>query len=224
MTIGLSRAVFVLFVVAATFAQAHAQGTTGSINGTVADSTGAVLPGVTITASGPALMGAQTAITNDQGQYRFPALPPGIYRIQYELSGFTTVVRENIVVNIGFTATLNVQLQVATLAETVTVTGASPVVDTQNTNIQTNFTLEMIKSLPNARDIWALIAVAPGTTMSSYDVGGSRAGTQTGYQAYGRGGQVRVQVDGANATEDTGGTGYFNYGAFEEVQIGTDSN
>src|SRR5262245_19066775 len=60
--------------------------------------------------------------------------------------------------------------------------------------------------------------------MSSFDVGGSRAGTLTGYSAYGRGGQVRVQVDGANATEDTGGTGYFNYGAFEEVQIGTDSN
>jgi hypothetical protein len=203
---------------------ASAQGTTGSINGTITDNTGAVLPGVTVTASGPAIMGVQTAVTNDQGQYRFPALPPGTYRVQYELAGFSTVVREGIIVNIGFTATVNAQLQIATLAETVTVTGASPVVDTQNTNIQTNFTQEMIKSLPNARDIWALIAVAPGTTMNSYDVGGSRAGTQTGYQAYGRGGQVRVQVDGANATEDTGGTGYFNYGAFEEVQIGTDSN
>jgi hypothetical protein len=134
------------------------------------------------------------------------------------------VVREQIVVQITFTATVNVQLQVATLQETVTVTGASPVVDTQNTQVQTNFTQEMIKSLPNARDIWALIAVAPGTTMGSFDVGGSRAGTQTGYSAYGRGDQVRVQVDGANATEDTGGTGYFNYGAFDEVSIGTDSN
>lgn len=203
---------------------ASAQGTTGSINGTISDNTGAVLPGVAVTVSGPAIMGVQTAVTNDQGQYRFPALPPGTYKLQYELSGFNTIVREGIIVNIGFTATVNQQLQIATLAETVTVTGASPVVDTQNTNIQTNFTQEMIKSLPNARDIWALIAVAPGTTMNSWDVGGSRAGTQTGYQAYGRGGQVRVQVDGANATEDTGGTGYFNYGAWEEVQIGTDSN
>src|SRR5918993_1424824 len=157
-----------------------AQGTTGSINGTITDTTGAVLPGVTVTATGPAIMGAQTAVTNEQGQYRFPALPPSSYRVQYELAGFNTIVREGIVVNIGFTATINVQLQVATLAETVTVTGASPVVDTQNTNIQTNFTQEMIRSLPNARDIWALIAVAPGTTMNSYDVGGSRAGTQTG--------------------------------------------
>jgi hypothetical protein len=203
---------------------AYAQGTTGSVNGTVSDNTGAVLPGVTVTASSPALMGVQTAVTNEQGQYRFPTLPPGAYRLEYQLAGFSTVVRDQIVVQITFTATVNVQLQVATLNETVTVTGASPVVDTQNTQIQTNFTQEMIRSLPNARDIWALIAVAPGTTMGSFDVGGSRAGTQTGYSAYGRGDQVRVQVDGANSTEDTGGTGYFNYGAFEEVSIGTDSN
>jgi hypothetical protein len=201
-----------------------AQGTTGSVNGTLSDKTGAILPGVTITASGRAIMGTQTAVSNDQGQYRFPSLPPRPYKLEYQLSGFSTVVRDEILVSLGFAATVNVQLQVATLAETVTVTGQSPVVDTQNSNIQTNFTQEMIKGLPNARDIWALIAVAPGTTMSSFDVGGSRAGTQTGYQAYGRGGQVRVQVDGANATEDTGGTGYFNYGAFEEVSIGTDSN
>ncbi|MBI1872736.1 MAG: TonB-dependent receptor [Acidobacteria bacterium] len=198
--------------------------TTGSVNGTISDNTNAVLPGVTVTASGPAIMGVQTAVSNEQGQYRFPALPPGSYKLTYELTGFSTVVREGIIVGVGFAATVNVQLTVATLQETVTVTGASPVVDVQNTNTQTNFTQDMIKSLPNARDIWALIAVAPGTTMSQFDVGGSRAGTQTGYQAYGRGGQVRVQVDGANSTEDTGGTGYFNYGAWEEVSIGTDSN
>src|SRR6185503_17013691 len=213
------------FVVAFTFGFVPlvlAQGTTGSINGTVQDNTGAVLPGVTITASSPAIMGVQTGISNAQGQYRFPSLPPGTYQLRYELSGFNTFVREGIAVSVGFAATIDVQLKLATLAETVTVTGQSPVVDTQNSNVQTNFTQEIIKSLPNARDLWALIAVAPGTTMSSFDVGGSRAGTQTGYAAYGRGDQVRVQVDGANATEDTGGTGYFNYGAFEEVQIGTD--
>jgi hypothetical protein len=207
-----------------TFDLVAAQGTTGSVNGTVTDNTGAVLPGVTVNATGPAIMGVQTAVTNEQGQYRFPALPPGTYKFEYSLAGFGTVMREGIVVSVGFAAGVNVQLQVATLAETVTVTGQSPVVDTQNTNVQTNFTQDMIKNLPNARDIWALIAVAPGTTMGSYDVGGSRAGTQTGYSAYGTSGQVRVQIDGANATEDTGGTGYFNYGAFEEVQIGTDSN
>ena len=197
--VGLVRGLLALLLLAGAL-PAFAQGTTGSINGTISDNTGAVLPGVTVTVSGPAIMGVQTGTTNEQGQYRFPSLPPGTFRVQYELSGFSTVVREGIAVNIGFTATVNVQLQVASLAETVTVTGASPVVDTQNTNVQTNFTLEIIKSIPNARDLWALIAVAPGTTMSSFDVGGSRAGTQTGYSAYGRGDQVRVQVDGANAT------------------------
>ncbi|MBA3268962.1 MAG: TonB-dependent receptor, partial [Acidobacteria bacterium] len=218
------RGLLAVALVVAVAPLVSAQGTTGSISGIVNDHSGAVLPGVTVTASGPSVMGAPTAITSDQGQYRFPALPPGTYRLEYQLGGFSTVVREGVVVSLSFATAINVQMQIATLNETVTVTGASPVVDTQNTTIQTNFTQDMIKSLPNARDIWALIAVAPGTTMSSFDVGGSRAGTQTGYSAYGRSGQVRVQVDGANATEDTGGTGYFNYGAFEEVSIGTDSN
>jgi hypothetical protein len=198
--------------------------TTGSINGTVTDNTGAVLPGVTITASGPALMGSQTAITNAEGQYRFPTLPPGTYRLAFALAGFSTVVRESIVVQVGFTATVPVQLSVASLQETVTVSGASPVVDVQNTNIQTNFSSEMLKSIPSARDIWALIGVTPGVTVERFDVGGSRAGTQTDYQAYGLSGQVRVMTDGANVTEETGGAPYFDFGAFDEVQIGTDAN
>jgi hypothetical protein len=214
-------AFFVVFRATPAFAQGA---TSGSINGTVTDNTGAVLPGVTVSVSGPALMGTQAAHTSDQGQYRFPALPPGAYRLSYELTGFTTVIRADILVSIGFTATVNVQLNLASLQESVTVLGASPVVDIQNTNIQNNFSSELLKSIPNARDLWALIAVAPGTTMSRFDVGGSAAGTQTGYTAYGLSSQVRVQVDGVNATEDTGGTGYFDYGAFEEVQIGTDSN
>src|SRR5687768_4111982 len=117
---------------------ASAQGTTGSINGTVTDNTGAVLPGVTVTASGPALMGVQTAITTAEGLYRFPALPPGLYRLSYELGGFATIVRDAIVVQVGFTAAVPVQMQVASLQETVTVSVASPVVDVQNTNIQNN--------------------------------------------------------------------------------------
>jgi len=202
-----------------------AQGpTSGSINGTVVDNTGAILPGVAVSVAGPALMGTQTTHTNEQGQYRFPALAPGAYRLTFELTGFTTVTREGILVSIGFTATVNVQLNLASLQESVTVTGVSPVVDIQNTNVQNNFSTELLKSIPNARDLWALIAVTPGTTVARFDVGGSMAGTQTGYSAYGLSSQVRVQVDGVNATEDTGGTGYFDYGAFEEVQIGTDSN
>jgi hypothetical protein len=213
----------VLVLVLGTALAAAAQ-TTGSINGTVTDHTGAVLPGVTITATGPALMGTQTAITNAEGQYRFPTLPPGSYQLRYELAGFGTVLRDGIVVQVGFTATVPVQMQIATVEETVTVSGASPVVDVQNTNIQNNFTSDTLKTIPTARDIWSVIGLTPGITVERFDVGGSRAGTQTAYQSYGTSGQVRVMADGANLTEDTGGAPYFDFGAFDEVQLGTSSN
>jgi hypothetical protein len=199
--------------------------TTGSISGTVTDNTGALLPGVTVTATSPALIVSQTSVTNEHGVYRFPSLPPGTYALKYQLSGFGTVNREGIIVTIGFTATVPVQLAVATVSETVTVTGASPVVDVKNTNVQTNITQEMLKDIPNSRDIWTVIGQSPGFMVTTFDVGGSRAGTQTGYSAFGYSGQVRVQVDGVNTTEGTGGAGfYYDYGSFQELQLGADGN
>ena len=199
--------------------------TTGSITGTVTDDSGAILPGVRVTATSPALMGAQVAITNDQGVYRFPALPPGTYAIKFELSAFSTLDREGIIVNIGFTATVPVKLVLASRSESITVTGESPVVDIKNTNVQTNVTQQMLKDIPNSRDIWTVIGEMPGFRVTSLDVGGSRAGTQTGYSAFGYSGQVRVQVDGVNTTEGTGGAGfYYDYGSFQELQLGADGN
>ena len=213
---------FVLMVLVAVPAWAQ---TTGGITGTVTDNTGALLPGVTVTATSPALIVNQTAVTNGQGVYRFPSLPPGEYALKYTLTGFGTVSREGIIITIGFTATVPVQMSVATLTEVVTVTGASPVVDVKNTNIQTNITQEMLKDIPNSRDIWTVIGQSPGFMVTSFDVGGSRAGTQTGYSAFGYSGQVRVQVDGVNTTEGTGGAGfYYDYGSFQELQLGADGN
>jgi hypothetical protein len=214
----------ILVVVCALFLAPHASAqTTGGINGTVVDNTGAVLPGVTITASSEALMGVQTAISNEQGQYRFPALPIGVYTLNYELGGFSNIRREGIIVQIGFTATVNVQLQLATLQESVTVTGASPVVDVTSTTSTFNVNQEMLQTLPNARDIWSVMGQSPGIRVSSIDVGGSRAGTQTGFEAFGFSGQVRVQVDGVNTTEGTGAAGfYYDYGSFDEIQLGGD--
>jgi len=131
-------------------------------------------------------------------------------------------------VSLGFTATVNVELGVAALQETVTVTGESPVIDTSATRVQQNFRLEELNSIPNARDMWSLLAVTPSVQMTRIDVGGNRAGTQTGYMAYGFGNQdqqVRVLVEGINTTEGTGGAGfYFDYGSFEEVFMGTTGN
>lgn len=197
--------------------------TTGAINGTVTDSSGAVLPGVTVTISSPQMQGTQTTVTNSEGNYRFPGIPPGTYRVQYELTGFGTVVREGIRVTLGFTATLNVSMQLSSLEETVTVVGETPVVDVTSTATGTNYDYRELAAIPSARDMWAILAESPGITMSRIDVGGSAAGTQSGYRTYdAQGGQNRVMIDGLVTTEGSAAIGvYVDYGAFEEVTAGT---
>ena len=197
--------------------------TTGTINGKVVDQSDAVLPGVTVTITAPQMQGEQTAVTNAEGNYRFPGIPPGTYRVTYELPGFAQVAREGIRVTLGFTATLNVTMQVSSLQETVTVSGASPVVDVSSTKTSTNYDYKELASIPSARDMWAILAESPGVTMSRIDVGGSAAGTQSAYRTYdARGDQNRVMIDGLVTTEGTGAIGvYVDYGAFEEVTAGT---
>jgi len=202
-------------------AQGGGASSTGTIQGRAADASGAILPGVTVTAVSPSMIGAQTQVTNENGSYRFPAVPPGVYSLTFELAGFSTVKRDGIQISLGFTANVNADLTLASLQETVTVSGASPVIDTTASRVQQNFKLEQLNSIPNGRDMWALLAATPGVVMSRIDVGGNRAGTQTGYTAYGLSGQVRVSVEGINTTEGTGGAGfYFDYGSFEEVFLG----
>jgi hypothetical protein len=204
------------------FAQGGGASSTGTIQGRVTDAQGAVLPGVTVTATSPALIQPQTTITSETGNYRFPAVPPGSFELTYELAGFNSLKRSGISITLGFTAQVNVELALATLQETVTVSGASPVIDTSTTRVQQNFKMEQLQSIPNGRDMWALLAVTPSVQMSRIDVGGNRAGTQTGYTAYGMSGQVRVLIEGINTTEGTGGAGfYFDYASLEEAFLGT---
>lgn len=218
----LLRWAILLLVVPSLAAAQTVSSTTGALNGRVTDNTGAVLPGVTVTISSPSLMGARTASTSEDGQYRFPAIPPGEYSITYELAGFNTVRREQIRVTLGFTATVNVELGVASLQESVTVTGESPVVDTSATSISTNFDAQQLANMPSARDLWAILAESPGVQMNRIDVGGSAAGTQTGYVVYGTTGQNRPTVEGIVATEGTGAAGfYYDYGSFDEVAVNT---
>src|SRR5688500_13338556 len=204
------------------FAQGGGASSTGTIQGRVADAQGAVLPGVTVTATSPALIQPQTTVTSETGNYRFPAVPPGEYEVSFELAGFNTLKRSGIQISLGFTANVNVELALATLQETVTVSGASPIIDTSTTRIQQNFKLEQLQSIPNGRDMWALLAVTPSIQMGRIDVGGNRAGTQTGYVAYGQTGQVRVLIEGINTTEGTGGAGfYFDFASLDEAFLGT---
>jgi hypothetical protein len=213
--------VFLCLVLLGAAVPSVAQDFRGRINGAVTDNTGAVLPGVTVTAASPALIQPQVQVTGAEGDYRFIALPPGVYELTFELSGFQTLKRDGIRVVINQTLSVDAQLQLATLEETVTVSGRSPVVDTSSTLVGTNFTRELLTEIPNARDIWAAMAQAPGLQMSSYDVGGSRTGTQTGFLSYGFGDQSQTKVEGIDTTESTSANaGYFDFGSFEEFQVG----
>ena len=204
------------------FAQGGGASSTGTIQGRISDAQGAVLPGVTVTATSPAMLGAQTTVSSETGNYRFPAVPPGTYELTFELAGFNSLKRSGIQISLGFTANVNVELALATLQETVTVSGQSPVIDSSATRVVQTFKLEQLQSIPNGRDMWSLLAITPGVQMSRIDVGGNRAGTQTPYRAYGFNGQVRVLIEGINTTEGTGGAGfYFDYSSVDEVFIGT---
>src|SRR6266550_2265470 len=103
--------------------------------GKIVDDQEGILPGVIVTLKGPALMGAPTAVTNERGMYRFPAVPSGTYTLIFELPGFSKLVRADIVVPVRQTVTVAAQMKVATLQETVTVKGESPVVDVENAKI-----------------------------------------------------------------------------------------
>jgi hypothetical protein len=222
----LASTTLTLAPVIATDAYAQASATTVAIDGAVADSSGAALPGVTVTASSPALQGQRSAVTNGEGVYRLPQLPPGEYRIAYEMPGFATIVREHQQLAVGFNATINIAMQVSTVQETVTVSGQSPVVDQKASKIVTNFDAEKLNNMPSSRDVWAILAQAPAVQLQRIDVGGSNAGTQTGYSAYDtKADQHRPMVEGIVMTEGTNAAGfYYDYGSFAEVSVGTGSH
>ena len=123
---------------------------TGTIIGAVRDAQGGVLPGVTVTISGEALIGgSNTVTTGEAGAYQFTTLPPGTYTLSYELTGFTPVRREGIVIQVARTTRIDVELGVGTLEETVTVSGESPVVDVSSTVTQTNISRDLYEAIPD---------------------------------------------------------------------------
>ena len=171
--------VFVMLAFAATVvlpSVAAGQGaSTAAIAGNVTDSTGSVLPGVTVEAESPALIErVRTAVTDGQGVYRVVALPPGTYSVTFTLPGFQTLRREGIELSTGFTAPANAQLQVGAVAETVIVTGASPVVDVQNTQTDNIIRQETLQALPTNQSLQAFATLTPGVVTNQFDVGGNR--------------------------------------------------
>ena len=192
-------AVCVLFCLALISTASWAQ-QDGTISGKITDSSGAVLPGVGITISSPQLLGGQrTLLSDEQGNYRAGLLPPGTYSVKYELPGFKVLVREGIQISAGFTATLNITMEVATVAETVTVQGDSPIVDTTTASVATNFNPMAIAVIPNGHDIFSVLALTPGVQMTVPDVGGSEVRQRPSFRSYGSTSQWNV-IDGAIVT------------------------
>ena len=153
--------------------QAGAQQQTGEIFGKVTDGSGAVLPGVAVTLTGPVLLQPLAAIASDTGTYQFPRLSIGTYSVKFELAGFKTIVREGIVVTVGFSAQVNALMAISSVQETVTVTGESPVVDTRNTGTKQTFTNELLQSIPSARDPWVILQQTAGIAMDRENIGGN---------------------------------------------------
>ena len=198
--------------------------TTGAINGVVTDSTKAVVPDVTVTLSGPSLMTARTGVTDDAGAYRFSAVPLGDHTLTFQLSGFRTIVREGIHVGLGFTATVSVELRPGPVDDSVTVSGAAPVVDVSSTAVTTHFDSDKLASLPGARDFFAILANTPGVALSKMDVGGNAALSLQEYTAYGlrattgvnRNEVEGIRVGGANGASDN----YLSdFASFSEIAI-----
>ena len=135
---------------------------TGSITGLITDNENNVLPGVTLTISSPSLMGTRTYISTSAGVFRFPALPPGTYSLKAELPGFKTAERDDIVIRVGMVVTLDITMQLASIAEEVAVTAVAPVVDVQQSKISVSVDNNMLRNLPVARDMLDVINSAPG--------------------------------------------------------------
>ena len=154
----------------------YAQFNTASIVGRAADQTGGVLPGVTVTIESPVLLVSQSATTVGTGRYRFAELPVGTYTVTFELSGFKTVVRSDVILTADFTATVNADMELATVAETVTVSGESPVVDVRSTVVKETFDRQRLEEIPTSRDPWVIIEQTPGIVMDRQNVGGNESG------------------------------------------------
>jgi Carboxypeptidase regulatory-like domain len=194
----------------------------GELVGKVIDEEGAVLPGVMVTLSGPAMMGTQTAVTNDRGAYRFPAVTSGTYQLTFELPGFAKLGRENIIVPVRQTVTVDAQMKVAALQETVTVTGASPVVDVANAKVGARLDQSLLQNVPTSRSIFGSATLLPGMVMARQDPAGINASTSTNMVAHGSN-NYNLNYFGvtADTPQDYGKMYYMDFNAAEEISVDT---
>jgi hypothetical protein len=192
--------------------------------GQIRDESGAVLPGVTVEASSPVLIEKMKTVVSDaQGRYAVVDLRPGVYRLSYSLPGFSTVVHENVELTANFVATINIDMKVGSLEESITVAGATPLVDVQQAAKTQVLTRDLLDSLPLVRQFTNMGIVVPGIRTGAPDVGGNRMVVQNKMQARGTGTKENnITVDGLRiiGALDQGSTvPYTNDGMNEEVVI-----
>ena len=187
-------------------------GQTATLTGTVADQSGAVLPGVTVTVAGNAVIGGtRTAVTDENGVYRFPALPPGTYTVTAELSGFKPFTQEAVHLQLGQTITVDPKLEVGGFEDRITVAGGAPVVDVKSASAQKNLPTEVMENIPFTSRF------GPGAMLLSPGV------HPTNYSAYGSGGQSSnaLLIDGVDVSDPESGTiwVFANHNWIQEVQV-----
>lgn len=195
------RFLFVFFLCACSTLPAAAQGV-GAIGGTVADSSGGVLPGVTVTLSNPAgsIGGNQSTVTDERGAFQFIRLVPGSYNVRAELSGFRPALQENIVVNADQTSRVDLKLAIGTLEESIIVAGDSPLLDTTSALRQTVLSREVLNSMPNRIDVWGAARVIPSVILSKVDVGGSESFLQSSATVHGSSNENGFLIDGMDVS------------------------
>jgi hypothetical protein len=228
--LALTRVVSILIGLLLVAAPAWAQASASGIAGTVKDTSGAVLPGVTVEASSPVLIEkVRSAVTDAQGNYQITELRPGEYAVAFALPGFSTVKREGVALTSGFTASVNAEMKVGSVEETITVTGAAPQVDVQNVRQQTVVQRSEIEALPVGQgSTSSLVSLIPGLGDGGLvDVGGTGGAWQAGRATYGTyHGKIglRTTMDGMR-TQNTGtgkAPGYtINMQFVEEVAVET---
>src|SRR3954471_21246641 len=204
---------------------AFAQSQTGEIFGKVTDESGAVLPGATVTLTGPSLLQPQMATTSETGSFQFPRLSVGTDNVKFELTGFKAVIKEGIRVTVDFSANVSTQLGVSAVQETVTVTGETPIVDTKQTGTRQTFTIEQLQQIPSARDPWVILQQTAGIAMDRENIGGNMSGQQSNFVSRGANPtNTKWSVDGIDTT-DMAATGasptYYDFDAFQEMTINT---
>ncbi len=197
-----------------------------SFTGTVKDTSGAVLPGVTVEASSPVLIGGSKAdVTDSNGQYRIVDLRPGVYTVTFSLPGFKQVRQEKVELRVDFVGTLNASLEVGAIEEAITVTGASPTVDVSSNSKVEVMTAEILDQVPTGRTIQALAQLVSGVSLNVPDVGGSRAMQQSYMSTRGlTSANNIVTVDGlmVNGLDGDGAVQqYFNQAMMEEMSYQT---